>query len=182
MIEIQHWDAMEDLADLTQAALVISPMEAILATSATQQAWEQRLTELHMANPNRAPRSVRWRHIKGHGIWARPRALINMAPKGRGRPHPGRLYLLLQGSMGPNPPDLLREIIRRVQDITGATLGEQVQEDDLSPNQWRPELDLGGCLTGHIELMVGSEQEVHQRTIPLLVTGDSLVAGTFRRT
>ena len=98
--------------------------------------------------------------------------------------------------MGPNPPDLLREIIRRVQEITGTTMSEQVQEDDLTPNQWRPELDLGGCLTGHIDLMVDSEQqarrfqellanlsvEVHQRTIPLLVTGDSLVAGTFRRT
>ena len=98
--------------------------------------------------------------------------------------------------MGPNPPDLLREIIRRVQDITATTMREQVQEDDLAPSQWRPELDVGGCLTGHIELMVENEQqarrfqelltnlsvEVHQRTIPLLVTGDSLVAGTFRRT
>ena len=137
---------MEDLKDLTQAALVISPVEAILSTSATQQAWEQRLTELHMACPKRAPRAVRWRHIKGHGVWARPRALINMTPKGRGRPHPGRLYLLLQGSMGPNPPDLLREIIRRVQDITATTMREQVQEDDLTPSQWRPELDVGGAL------------------------------------
>ena len=56
-------------------------------------------------------------------------------------------------------------------------------------------MDIGGCLTGHIELLVETELqargfqealanisiEVHQRTIPLLVTGDSLVAGTFRR-
>ena len=97
---------------------------------------------------------------------------------------------------GAHPPDLLREIIRRVQEITDTTMTEQVQEDDLTPKQWRPESDLGGCLTGHIELMVENEQqarrfqellanlsvEVHQRTIPLLVTGDSLVAGTFRRT
>ena len=122
IIEMQSWAATEDIADLTQAALVISPAEAILATSATQQAWEQRLTELHMASPKRAPRVVRWRHIKGHGVWARPRTLINMAPKGRSRPHPGRLYLLLQGSMGPNPPDLLREIIRRVQELTDTTI------------------------------------------------------------
>ena len=98
--------------------------------------------------------------------------------------------------MGPNPPDLLREVIRRVQDLTDTTIREQVPEDDLTPNQWRPEMDIGGCLTGHIEVLVEDELqarrfqdllanlsvEVHQRTIPLLVTGDSLVAGTFRRT
>ena len=32
------------------------------------------------------------------------------------------------------------------------------------------------------ELLTNLSVEVHQRTIPLLVTGDSLVAGTFRRT
>ena len=167
-----------------------------MATSATQQAWEQRLTELHMANPKRAPRTVRWRHVKGGGIWARPRTLINMAPKSRSRPHPGRMYLLLQGSMGPNPPGLLREIISRIQDLTGSSFEERAAEDDLSPSQWRPEMDIGGCLTGHIEVLVENETqarglqeslanisiEVHHRTIPLLVTGDNLVAGTFRRT
>ena len=103
-----------------------------------------------------------------------------MAPKGRSRPHPGRIYILLQGSMGPNPPDLLREIIHRVQDLTGTTMTEQAEEDELSPNQWRPEIDIGGCLTGHLEVLMETERqarafqealanisiEVHQRTIP----------------
>ena len=195
IIEMQSWAATEDVADLTQATLVISPTEALVATSAPQQAWEQRLTELHMADPKRAPRIMRWRHIKGHGVWARPRTLINMAPRGTSRPHPGRLYLLLQGSIGPNPPELLREIVRRIQEITGTLMQEQAPEDDLATNQWRPEMDIGGGLTGHIEMLVEDKAraihfqdrlanlsvEVHQRTIPLLVTGDSLVAGTFRR-
>ena len=99
------------------------------------------------------------------------------------------------GIYGTEPPDLLREIIRRVQELTGTTIREQAPEDDLTTNQWRPEIDIGGCLTGHIEVLVENEiqarrfqeslanlsLEVHQRTIPLLVTGDSLVAGTFRR-
>ena len=91
---------------------------------------------------------------------------------------------------------MLREIIRRVQELTGTTIGERAAEDELSPTQWRPEIDIGGGLTGHIEVLVENELQargfqealanisidVHQRTIPLLVTGDNLVAGTFRRT
>ena len=103
---------------------------------------------------------------------------------------------MLQGSMGPSPPDLLRAIIRRVQELTRTALQEQEQDAELSINQWRPELDPGATQTGHIELLLQDGQqaayfqetlanisvEVQQRTIPLLVTGDSLVAGTFRRT
>ena len=196
IMETQCWEAVADVMDLVQAILVISPMETILTTSATQQAWEQRLTELHMANPKGAPRALRWRYDKGNGVWARPRTLINMAPRSKGRPHPGRLYLMLQGSMGPSPPDLLRAIMGRVQELTRTALHEQEQDAELSINQWRPELDPGALQTGHIELLLQDEQqaahfqelltnlsvEVQQRTIPLLVTGDSLVAGTFRRT
>ena len=101
-----------------------------------------------------------------------------------------------RGPWAPAPPDLLRAIIRRVQDLTGTTLHEQDWDAELSTNQWRPELDPGAPQTGHIELLLQDEQqavyfqdklanvsvEVQQRTIPLLVTGDSLVAGTFRRT
>ena len=103
---------------------------------------------------------------------------------------------MLQGSMGPSPPDLLRAIMGRVQELTRTALQEQEQDAELSINQWRPEFDPGALQTGHIELLLQDEQqaahfqetltnlsvEVQQRTIPLLVTGDSLVAGTFRRT
>ena len=41
ILEVQRWEAIEDVVDLVQAGMVISPMEIITTTSSTQQAWEQ---------------------------------------------------------------------------------------------------------------------------------------------
>ena len=68
-------------------------------------------------------------------------------------------------------------------------------EEELEVGQWRIDEDPTGEPTGHIELLTTSQEqarcvqhaltnvavEVHKKVTPLQVTGDALVAGTFRR-
>ena len=68
--------------------------------------------------------------------------------------------------------------------------------DELEVGQWRIDEDPTGEPTGHIEMLtLNREQarlvqrtltnvavEIHKQVIPLRVSGDALVAGTFRRT
>ena len=85
--------------------------------------------------------------------------------------------------------------MHKVRALTGTVLTEQPSDTSLRKGQWRIDEDPAGGTTGHVEILTeGKGQAVHiqatlanvavaiqQDIIPLQVTGDSLVAGTFRR-
>ena len=56
---------LDEVADLIQAVLILSPTEAIIDTRDTKLAWELRLSELSASNPAQAIRAVKWRHGRG---------------------------------------------------------------------------------------------------------------------
>ena len=86
--------------------------------------------------------------------------------------------------------------MHRLRALTGTALTEQPSDASLRKGQWRIDEDPAGGTTGHVEILTeGKEQAEHfqntlanvavaiqQEVIPLQVTGDALVAGTFRRT
>ena len=84
----------------------------------------------------------------------------------------------------------------KVCELTRATIREQRQTSNLRKGHWRIDEDPAGGTTGHVEILTeNKEQAEHfqhtlanvavvfqQGTVPLQVTGDALVTGTFRRT
>ena len=188
--------ALQPVADLITAALVMSPTEALIDTSATQQEWEQRLTELAAVGGQDSIRAIRWRHERGGATWARPRTLPPIAIRRRGKHHPGRLFITLQGSMGPTPRNLLRQMMAKIQEATGHKLQEKPTTEDLNTGQWRMDSDPGDEPTGQLEILLSGQDQAErmqdiltnaaiqtqQRVIPIQITGDALTAGTFRRT
>ena len=84
----------------------------------------------------------------------------------------------------------------RLQTATNSHFQEKQHADELEVGQWRIDEDPTGEPTGHIEMLTSSREqarlvqqtltniavEIHKKVTPLRVTGDALVAGTFRRT
>ena len=83
----------------------------------------------------------------------------------------------------------------QVCEITRTTIREQLHNPTLRKGYWRINEDPTGGTTGHVEVLTQDKEraEHFQRvlanvavasqleTIPLQITGDALVAGTFRR-
>ena len=84
----------------------------------------------------------------------------------------------------------------RVATRTGIELTEKTHGDKLMKGQWCIDEDPAGNATGHIEVLTANKEqaehcqqalanvalEIQREVIPLQVTGDALVAGSFRRT
>ena len=85
--------------------------------------------------------------------------------------------------------------MRKLQDATGLSLTETEHDQELTAGQWRIDTNPAGGTTGLLEgLTDNKEQAQHIQSIlanvvvetqtgiiPLQITGDALVAGTFRR-
>ena len=126
---------------------------------------------------------------------ARPRLLQDRNPKRSGKPHPGRIFIHIQGPIGREAHDHIRHVMDKIRDITKTAIREQSQTSNLRKGQWRIDEDPAGGTTGHVEVLLESKEQAEhfqhmltnvavafqQETIPLQVTGDALVTGTFRR-
>ena len=195
--EIHNPTALKDVEDLTQEVLMISPQEALISTTAAQQTWEQRLTELKMRDRQTTSpiAAIKWRQARGGGIWARPRTLAEVSPRGPDKPHPGRVFITIQGPIGREAHGQIRQIMDKVRELTKTTIREQRQGSTLRKGHWRIDEDPTGGTTGHVEVLTENKEQaehfqralanvavaVQLETVPLQVTGDALVTGTFRR-
>ena len=113
-----------------------------------------------------------------------------------GRPLPGRIFLTVQGTCGTASHELLREVMSRVATKIGLELSEKPPDSRLKAGQWSIDEDPAGNTTGHIEIITDSKDqaeycqrtlanvviELQHETIPLQISGDALVAGSFRTT
>ena len=78
----------------------------------------------------------------------------------------------------------------------GIPPAEKRHHEDLETGQWRIDEDPAGGTTGFVRVLTDNKEQAHRvqstlanvvvetqkNIIPLQVTGDALVAGTFRRT
>ena len=61
---------------LADGALMLVPTRALVITSATQAAWEVRLTELQQRDPSACIQRLRWRQsVRGGRTWVKPAIL-----------------------------------------------------------------------------------------------------------
>ena len=75
VVDMPNITSLATVEDLIQEVLVISPTEALIDTAATQQTWEQRISELTSLDQQPTIAAIRWRKAKGGGTRARPRGL-----------------------------------------------------------------------------------------------------------
>ena len=108
---------------------------------------------------------------------------------------PGRIFITVQGTIGTTTHEHLRQVMTRVATKTGLELSERPYGDRLTNGHWSIDEDPAGNATGHIEILTASKDqaehcqqtlanvavEIQHEVIPLQVTGDALVAGSFRR-
>ena len=131
------------------------------------------------------------------GVWAKPRGLkAGLTVRRAGRPLPGRIFLTVQGTCGTTSHEHLREVMSRVATKTGLELTEMPPDTRLSARQWSIDEDPAGNATGHIEVLTDNKEqaehcqltlsnivvELQHETIPLQISGDALVTGSFRTT
>ena len=108
-----------------------------------------------------------------------------------------RIFVTVQGTGGNITHEHLREVMKKVQTHMGRDLTEiSTPNARLRTGQWSIDEDPAGNATGHIEILTdGKDQALHYQhiltnvvielrheTIPLQVSGDALVAGSFRST
>ena len=152
LVEVTNVDALQAVQPLCDSILTLSPKWALVSTSVRSEQWVEVISTLMRDNPYSCVLRVQWRQsLHGGRPWAVPAATSQQIQavrvQARVRMSQGESgcesSLVLSGSLGPEPENVIRYVMGAVQTRMGLTFKEALQEHELGTCEWVMCLDAG---------------------------------------
>ena len=202
ILEVSSMRAIHSLKDIIGEAIVVSPMELLITTVASQMEWQTRLTRIWQDDPSSAVLQLRWRRCNQNGRpWAKPRMLdgtVRAAARGArtGGNDESLGQIVIQGPLGARPELLLSRLMEAISSRTGTAMTQaQPQGKPLKDYQWRLQLSAEGLPTGRVDIRLPTLAdlervrtliqmdviEINGSFVPIQMHTEALVQAPFRR-
>ena len=174
MVEMTSWEAAGSICPLTEDLVALSPKWALMRTQVRSEEWEDVLSNLMRSNPYGCVLRVVWRQSKHGGRpWALPaattqqiqavrvQARLKLSQQGGKTPPCQESSINVRGNLGPNPGDVLRQLMSNLQVKMDIALPEKLESDALGNGEWSICLDHGtGIPTGKIKIQLENSLQV----------------------
>ena len=173
--EVTEAQAAVKFRHLFHDCVLTSPQEALIRTEGTAENWQIELSRRMREEPECCGLKIKWRpSMHGGRTWAQPIAIesqiqavrVQAAIQCKGRA-PGseggdfETTIQIQGTLGPEPASLMRQVMCTLNAKLNANLQEQAPEERLTTGGWQLVKTIGTeTLSGRIRVKLSSKPEV----------------------
>jgi hypothetical protein len=173
ILEMTGVRSLRKTAGLPDGAFAISQRLAVIHTTATRQEWEPRLTMMARNCPEEAVTATKWRKsCHGGKIWVRPSMRSEQAEvlslmarareRGEEEMQRRKIKLIIPGSLGRRPSELMRQMIHEIDQVMGLQQGLVDEEGDLTEYKMWPLMSFDKTRQGTLVVMRSTAREAEE--------------------